>query len=239
MKSNENEFKNIWKKNCPECGRDQLYKWKKTYLKSLRESWKCKYCIDESKQDREYRNCVVCQTKFFVKRKSTKKYCSPKCYYGYITESGVKLKQRKKKQCEFCGKIIYYLDWEIKWHPFKFCSNKCNIANQMTNGFGKKTKPEMKMESILNGLYKEVKYNYEICGKYYDFYIPEKHLLVEVDGVYWHGKNVNDECLDKIQKRVRNNDLVKNSIANNEGFNLIRIWEDEVNIKYVSECVLR
>ena len=65
-------------------------------------------------------------------------------------------------------------------------------------------------------------------GKLYDFYIPSTNTLIEVDGIYWHGKHKNLEDLNDTQMKVRKNDEIKNRLANENGYTLIRIWEDEV-----------
>jgi len=223
-----------WVKNCPECGREQPYKWKKSFLKACKENSRCKYCQDNSRKIQEIRKCIICGIDFSVQVKSKQKFCSLKCHY----HSGLQKYPRKIKQCQFCDKDIQYLEWETKWHPVKFCSNKCRIGYQMNN-FGIKTIPEQKMECILKKLFKEVKYNFEINGKYYDFYIPEKKMLVEVDGSYWHGKNVSENNLDVIQQKVKHNDFIKDCIAEEMGYTLIRFWEDELEEDYVSKCVLR
>ena len=92
------------------------------------------------------------------------------------------------------------------------------------------------MEKILKSFFPNTQYNFELSGKFYDFYIPEKHLLIEVDGIYWHGRDV--KKLDPTQKRVRINDQFKNILATECGYKLLRFWEDEIEEKYVSKCVL-
>ena len=61
--------------------------------------------------------------------------------------------------------------------------------------------------------------------KHYDGYIYEKRLLVEYDGVYWHGL---DRKRDFTRDQVINitNDFVKNRLAIEEGWGLLRIPED-------------
>ena len=68
----------------------------------------------------------------------------------------------------------------------------------------------------------------------YDFYIPSKNTLIEIDGIYWHGKGIDDAKLNETQKRNRLNDNRKTCIAKENGYDLIRIWEDEIEDK---ECI--
>ena len=51
-----------------------------------------------------------------------------------------------------------------------------------------------------------------IQNKYYDFYIPTLHLLVEVDGEYWH----------RMVPAIKN-DLEKHVLAKELKYNLLRI----------------
>lgn len=65
--------------------------------------------------------------------------------------------------------------------------------------------------------------------KFYDFYLPKYDALIEVDGVYWHGKNLDYNDLNSTQKHTRNNDIVKNALAKEHNYKLIRVWEDEID----------
>ncbi len=55
-------------------------------------------------------------------------------------------------------------------------------------------------------------------AKEYDFYIPSLHLLIEVDGDYWHS----------LPENVKN-DKYKNRFAEHMGYQLLRIPECLVN----------
>lgn len=91
------------------------------------------------------------------------------------------------------------------------------------------TKPEIEVFDILtkNNIIFEIQY--EFRGRYFDFAIPSKKILLEVDGVYWHGKNVSDNDLNETQRRSRENDKYKNMLVESSDWTLIRIWEDEIN----------
>ena len=67
---------------------------------------------------------------------------------------------------------------------------------------------------------------YELCGKYYDVYLPEYNTLLELDGDYFH-KETYKECVYPIQKRNLKNDRKKDLIAKNNGYKLIRIKEKD------------
>lgn len=65
---------------------------------------------------------------------------------------------------------------------------------------------------------------YEISGKYYDAYLPDYNVLLELDGSFFH-KNTYKECIYPIQKRNLKNDKYKDFIAEKNGYKLIRIKE--------------
>lgn len=67
--------------------------------------------------------------------------------------------------------------------------------------------------------------------RYYDFAIHTEHglILVEVDGVYFHGKGLVHEEKNYMQKKSEYADEVKNEWARIHGIPLIRVWEDDIN----------
>ena len=61
-----------------------------------------------------------------------------------------------------------------------------------------------------------------------DFYLPDYNVLIEIDGSYWHKKDLT-ECKTKIQKRNFFNDITKDKLAFKFGYRLIRILEKETD----------
>lgn len=65
----------------------------------------------------------------------------------------------------------------------------------------------------------------------YDFYLPKYKCLIEIDGDFWHcnpsTKYAIPEC--KTQKINIINDQLKNQWAQDNGFKLLRFWEDDIN----------
>lgn len=70
---------------------------------------------------------------------------------------------------------------------------------------------------------------FEIDKWYYDCFIPEKNLIVEFDGDYWHPKTL-VECNNTRLKRQWNIDRKKERIAREKGFNLVRVRESEKHL---------
>lgn len=86
------------------------------------------------------------------------------------------------------------------------------------------TSIELKVMEVLKGRGEDFVHQYAFPGERYvfDFAIPSKRVLIEVDGCYWHGcfKCGHDGMPDN-----RRNDAAKNRLAKRLGWKLIRIKE--------------
>lgn len=69
--------------------------------------------------------------------------------------------------------------------------------------------------------------------KCYDAYIPSQNMLIEFDGVYWHGLDRESEWTMAQLKSI-SNDITKNRLAAESGLELIRIASD-VNYSHVKD----
>ena len=65
-----------------------------------------------------------------------------------------------------------------------------------------------------------------VC-KSYDFRIKNTNILIEIDGDYWHGGPSLDKHFFKLDE-VKNNDIQKDQMAEEQGYKLIRIWESNI-----------
>jgi very-short-patch-repair endonuclease len=70
-------------------------------------------------------------------------------------------------------------------------------------------------------------------GRFYDFYLPEHNLLIEIDGGYYHSdpRVVDENKLNPMQQRNKRIDEYKNRWALANGIPLIRIWEKDIREK--------
>lgn len=102
--------------------------------------------------------------------------------------------------------------------------------NQYINGNTKNTntKPERDFKKILETENVEYIQSFDLENKIYDFFLPNYNILIEIDGIYWHGKGISDDMLNETQLKNRKNDKLKNKIAKNNNYKLIRIWGDEL-----------
>lgn len=195
----------------------------------------------DSRKKGIYVKCKVCDNIMYQLINGSKGCCSVKCAGLYRTSLVV----RTEVMCanDDCNSIFTKTQTTINRQKKKFskfyCCVRClNIGrskqawelHKTTN-----TKPELKFKSILelNNIEFEQQYSLQwIKGwkKWFDFYIPKLNLLIEIDGVYWHGKGKRFSELNDTQKHTRKNDKLKNELATSSGYNLIRIWEDEIDL---------
>lgn len=88
------------------------------------------------------------------------------------------------------------------------------------------TKPELKTKAILDDL--EITYTsqFRLENRLYDICLEEHKIIIEVDGVYWHGRGDRNKPHDW-EKRMKV-DKEKNLMAKKHGYRIVRIWEDEI-----------
>ena len=222
-------------RTCPKCSAVLTYKNKYSCNRAERLESVCSRCIQASRRRRVKTICETCNILLQVQPNQLKKrnYCSRECadkgHSKYLTK-----KEYKEVECPECN-TRFMQHWK---GPKKYCSAKCNSrANLKTvNSKAPKNKgtiPEMLLMGLLDTL--NINYQYQRAvpwkrgwKKWYDFYLPDYNLLVEVDGIYWHGKDIPTSALNKQQWNTRKNDRLKNYLAKLRGFNLVRIWSNEI-----------
>jgi len=199
--------------------------------------------IHNSKRTGTIINCAICDNHFYKAPYSMTKnnYCSIKCKNKGNTVSRIPL----TCSLDSCDNIFYRTQTYINNSKTKqlFCSTTCAskhglIKIQSSKHKIKETKPELEFKRLLE--INNIKYIFQYAiqwkhgwKKWYDFYIPSVNMLIEIDGVYWHGKGLLDEQLNNQQRQTRLNDTIKNELAKTNNYSLIRIWSDEIkNFKF-------
>lgn len=93
------------------------------------------------------------------------------------------------------------------------------------------TKPEQQLKAILDKLQIAYKSQFFITVDSktfsYDFYLPAYNIIIEVDGDYWHGGPGVKEAWFGV-KDTKQKDTLKDKIAIEQGYGIIRIWESEL-----------
>lgn len=118
-----------------------------------------------------------------------------------------------------------------KKHNIKTVKLKKNIIKHSDYGT---SKLEIKFkEQFLDILGVEYVYQFEAkdIGRFYDFYLPNQNLIIEVDGDYWHSNpnKYNKKDLNPTQKRNARVDEAKNKWALLHSIPIMRIWENDIN----------
>lgn len=105
------------------------------------------------------------------------------------------------------------------------------------------SKLEKTFANILDLL--DIKYDKFFYAKeikaFYDFYLPDSNLIIEVDGDFWHCNPTKfPEPKYETQKRNLIRDKEKIQWAQENGYKLLRFWEDDINnnIKSVKQILL-
>lgn len=77
-----------------------------------------------------------------------------------------------------------------------------------------------------------------VVGQYYcDFYLPDHHLIIEIDGDYWHANpsrfNRDDLIGGKklLASEIWRRDQVRESSIRESGYRVLRYWESELKNK--------
>lgn len=78
------------------------------------------------------------------------------------------------------------------------------------------------------GIRYQYQFKAESIGRYFDFYIPDCRVLLEVDGDYYHSYGLVYEDMNPMQKRNKRVDKEKDHWALVNGYRLYRIWEHEI-----------
>jgi very-short-patch-repair endonuclease len=77
--------------------------------------------------------------------------------------------------------------------------------------------------------------------KIFDFYLPDYGILIEIDGDFWHcNPKIYTNPVCKTQEINIKNDQIKSEWAQENGYKLLRFWEDDINnnIKQVKQILL-
>jgi len=79
-----------------------------------------------------------------------------------------------------------------------------------------------------------VRYIYQFeakdIGRWYDFYLPDHNLIIEIDGSYYHAdpRVVSEDKLTPMHKHNMRVDELKNKWALSHGIPILRIWEKDI-----------
>lgn len=94
------------------------------------------------------------------------------------------------------------------------------------------SKLEDKVANMLDELNIRYERQKEIAFYLVDFFLPDYHTVIEVQGDYWHGNpDIYTDNLNKVQIRNIKHFEKKRRIIQNSGINVIELWENDINNK--------
>lgn len=148
---------------------------------------------------------------------------------GYNSQIDCDAIELRLKQLPY-GNFSIYGHYKTTVQKCDFICNKCghveNTKFDLIVSRGGKCKfcfgsAKSVAEEFLAILLKDLRINfireYRLCGYYYDFYLPDRKILIEYDGEQ-HFKEKGSNLF-----AVENNDTIKDSIAEREGTHLLRL----------------
>lgn len=100
-------------------------------------------------------------------------------------------------------------------------SKKKYGTSNLERDFAKEFLDEIKVKYVYQFEAKEI-------GRYYDFYLPDDNLIIEVDGDYYHSYNIDYKDMTPMQKKNKYVDDLKNNWALRNGIPILRIWEHDI-----------
>jgi very-short-patch-repair endonuclease len=70
---------------------------------------------------------------------------------------------------------------------------------------------------------------YQIGSKFFDFYLPDYNIIIEVDGDYHHcNPEIYKRPQNATQRRAIKNDHRKNRLCEETGIQILRFWENDI-----------
>jgi very-short-patch-repair endonuclease len=91
------------------------------------------------------------------------------------------------------------------------------------------SKLEIEFMNLLDDLKIDYIFQYIIEGLNYDFKLNNINILIEVDGDWWHcNPNIHNKPTSIIQENTIKHDELKNKIAQQNNFKLLRFWESDI-----------
>jgi very-short-patch-repair endonuclease len=151
---------------------------------------------------------------------------------AYGVERAEKMKRSISENTDRAEKIknAFLGKQKSEEHRLKNAENLAKYRKKILENRGM-SKPERLMQDMLESHGIECIYQYELSGFFYDFYIPSKNTLIEVDGDFWHCKPGTKHEIPIMKEQTKNvvNDKKKTAIAHSKGYTLLRFWESDIN----------
>lgn len=160
------------------------------------------------RQARQNIKCIQCgreRSIFPALLKKNPKYCSKKCSDDFRRDY-------VSKVCKNCKKRFELPRTDLNRGRGLFCSRKCY------KHFDGETSIERLIRLELQKLKEPFEQEWKIGRYYADFYLPERDLIIECDGEYWHSSQT-----------VKLRDKRKDKFLRKQGYKIMRLTEGSIN----------
>lgn len=167
--------------------------------------------------------CATCGTPFRVPdcRALTAKFCSWACQHeakrGVTGTAHPLYKGMADRICQWCKAPFQCKRAKVAYGEGKYCSRRClGFASTAVQG-GRRSSIEITTETWLMAQGEPFEAQRQIGPWLVDFYLPQRNLVIEVDGDYWHAK-----------PKIAAKDRKKDGWMRANGYRIVRIWERAV-----------
>nr|DAO15252.1 MAG TPA: Protein of unknown function (DUF559) [Caudoviricetes sp.] len=183
--------------------------------------------------------CKYCNGEVEPRRKKNGQYWLPEycCneHFELAMQNKFPYKEKTEYICEICG-TSFTVDTNPNTRKIsirKYCSDECrrigfNIKKYKTlkEKYGDNLLPTISKINIefsekLNIYNIKYEFEYNMFGYFYDFYLPDYNILIEINPAFTHNSNKNFIC-KPVSKEYHYN---KTKIANDNGYKCICIWD--------------
>lgn len=209
----------------------------------LRRGRPNKYCSRSCASKGKPIICLVCQKEFDPSNRKTKtcsKLCAKKNRSIQIKKWHESMGE-EEKQKHFRNIITKTARTRKINNTPSWNSGKTNIYSQetinkirnatlkqMENHTFKKTKIERIMEKFLTQKNIDFQYSFILENRQFDFLLKKQNIIIECDGDYWHSNPYFYPNPTEWQKERIKIDILKNNIAINNGYLILRFWEFDI-----------
>lgn len=159
-------------------------------------------------KDRIRLKCAYCGKEFMVadsvgkRKKFCSKWCKDDSERDYVTRT-----------CKNCKRDFLLPRWEVNKGRGNFCGRRCYVH---FNG-------ESSIEALMRRALEKAKINFKQevqFGKFYvDFLLPERKVVIECDGDYWHGS-----------QKIKARDERKDEFLKARGYRIYRFSEEKIKL---------
>jgi G:T-mismatch repair DNA endonuclease (very short patch repair protein) len=209
------------------------------YGKTVEEVWREKYSKDKVEELKKIRKEKIS----YMTKGEKNPFYGKKHNKDIIFKIVEKSKQTRENRTEERNKEISAISKntqkkikeKIGYENYIEMKRKAGKISRQKSGGYKINRLEEKMLKILTEKGYDVCYSFILNGEYqYDFRIKNTKILIEVQGDFWHANSKlerfkNKENLYEFQKKIIIKDEIKKEYAKKFGWDIIYIWETEIN----------